>query len=741
MNYDFSQLNDKEFEILARDLVSVKENTYIERFKPGRDSGIDGRFFISQNKQVILQAKHYLKSGYSKMKRILKNEELDKIKKLSPNRYILITSLPLSPKNKVEIKNIFGSYIKRDDDILGQEDLNDLLRSNPEIEKAHFKLWITSTSVLGRFLNNAIHGRSEYFLDKIKFKSKLYVATKNHDKALEILNKKKAIVISGEPGVGKTTLAENLCTYFACKKYQLFFIANSIEEAERVYEKSKKQVFYYDDFLGSNYLDAFHEKKDSNIMNFIQRIANDKNHYLIMTSRSNIFNQGVFCSDFLRNGKIEKREFLLEISSLTKMDKAKILYNHIYFGNLDEKMIDELYKDKRYKDIINHKNFNPRLIEFITDKERLPEDRDYWEYVGASLDNPKYIWDHCFKIQIDDFERSLILLTVFNGGSIEEEKLKLSFKKLCLLENTKNTSNIMKDFNSILKVVTGSFLVRNISSHNPKENYISLFNPSITDYVLNECSHDNNEKLINIFKALQTKQSLSQLFSIIDSSIISKHDGEKIRNELIKETPIKKENYDYLLLLISESSNKKTRTDLINAIIKYPCKIKEFDKMIDILRSIYNFIHPENFDFLEKITVNKNLCDFDIRKLIELIEEFNIDNQQIMGYLKLQLEEFLLQEIYGQGVDFSSIKNSDHEGHESCVIEEITSICERKLSDFEPSIIEKLKINIDEIISRIDIESMENEFWKDFNPYDDYDDMPRSDFRLENDIDDLFDRS
>lgn len=59
MNYDFSQLNDKEFEILAVDLLGVYIDKRIERFKPGKDGGVDGRFFSVDNKEIIIQCKHY----------------------------------------------------------------------------------------------------------------------------------------------------------------------------------------------------------------------------------------------------------------------------------------------------------------------------------------------------------------------------------------------------------------------------------------------------------------------------------------------------------------------------------------------------------------------------------------------------------------------------------------------------------------------------------------------------------
>jgi len=132
MDYDFSYLNDKEFEVLVNDLLSSFLNTRIERFKSGKDGGVDGRFFTNERNEIIIQTKHYAKSGYSNLLASLR-KELPKVKKLNPSRYIVVTSLPLSRHNKKEIREIFSPYISVDCDIFGQEDLNDILSRNKEI--------------------------------------------------------------------------------------------------------------------------------------------------------------------------------------------------------------------------------------------------------------------------------------------------------------------------------------------------------------------------------------------------------------------------------------------------------------------------------------------------------------------------------------------------------------------------------------------------------------------------------
>jgi hypothetical protein len=64
MGYDFSKINDKEFETITCDLLSEHLGQKIERFKPGRDAGVDCRFFSLGKNEVIIQCKHYLGSGY-----------------------------------------------------------------------------------------------------------------------------------------------------------------------------------------------------------------------------------------------------------------------------------------------------------------------------------------------------------------------------------------------------------------------------------------------------------------------------------------------------------------------------------------------------------------------------------------------------------------------------------------------------------------------------------------------------
>ena len=194
MEYDFSKLNDREFEALGASVIERILNKRIEIFKAGKDGGVDGRFWVG-NSEGIIQCKHYIETPYSKLISKLKLEEVVKVKELNPAKYILITSKKLSRRNKQEIRTLFSPFIKREDDIFGNEDLNVFLsqKENQDIVEQNLKLWITSASVLNSIFNNAIKGRSESTIREIEENAFMYAITNNHSKRSKYMTKNYSI--------------------------------------------------------------------------------------------------------------------------------------------------------------------------------------------------------------------------------------------------------------------------------------------------------------------------------------------------------------------------------------------------------------------------------------------------------------------------------------------------------------------------------------------------------------------
>ncbi|MCA1868325.1 toll/interleukin-1 receptor domain-containing protein [Agrobacterium genomosp. 3] len=154
MKYDFAALSADDFEDLTRDLVGRDFGVRFEAFTAGTDDGMDGRHATADG-AIILQAKHYLRSGFSKLKSKMR-EERQSIDALAPQRYVLATSVALTPANKNALAEIIGPALRSTGDIFGADDLNASLRAHPDIETTHQKLWEQNTPVLEKLLTSVV---------------------------------------------------------------------------------------------------------------------------------------------------------------------------------------------------------------------------------------------------------------------------------------------------------------------------------------------------------------------------------------------------------------------------------------------------------------------------------------------------------------------------------------------------------------------------------------------------------
>lgn len=588
-NYDFSSLDDKDFEVLVADLLSIEHGTRFERFKAGKDGGIDGRYFTASTEQVIFQCKHWAQTGFPALLRSLKNTEYDKVTLLNPNRYIIATTIPLSHKNKTEIRTIFGKFMLNDSDVLGCEDINDLLRKYPQVEKSHFKLWLHSTEVLSTLANAAILGRSEFTLKEIQERSSAYVKTASHVLAKEKVKSLGVLLITGEPGIGKTTLAEQLCLEYVLDGYQLCVAARQIEELESLYQNDLKQIFYFDDFLGSNFLAVLDRHEDTHIVGFIRRISQDKNKRFILTSRSTVLNRGKSLTDRFHLAKLERHEFEIEVKSLTKVDKAKILHSRMWFSDLPREYFEAIIDNRRYWNIIQHTNFNPRLISFITDPSRFEgvTSHDYWNYIEKTLQNPVDVWDHVFNNQLTDWSRLTVLLVVFAGGRIEEGRLRSCYENFSSEPLVKNYVGD-SDFDMGMCLLVGSVLNRHVERGNVT---LTLFNPSITDYVLRKTCN-SVQKLEGVMSVLLDVKSLDNFEKLKINGIIEDSVHTEVIRRLCKNKLIKNAIHPKSVVYLAR---------LCELAIKY-CVIKN-----DLLSKIHQFMQvvsslPECSSYLVSIT-------------------------------------------------------------------------------------------------------------------------------------------
>ncbi len=488
-DYDFSTLSPLDFEKLACDLMNVYFNYEIgqfQTFKAGRDKGIDLLFSTPKNDyEIIAQVKHYVKSPYSKFIYDLKNIEKDKVFQLKPNTYLIITSLELSHQNKSEIKKIFEPYITSLDYIFGREDLNKLIRNNKTVEEKHYKLWFSSSIILNKLLSYKFKGRRNEFTNNVlKKKFRLFVITNDFFKAKLSLQKNRFIILTGEPGVGKSTLSDMIIYDFIKQDYQLNIIYDDIKEIEiNLLDDDSKQLFYFDDFLGHTQEEINKSKSAENaLIRITSRIENLENKFLILNTRKFILTSFLEDSERFRKFNPLRSETKIELVSYSYSTKRRMLENHILESNLNENQIKTI-KSLAHQ-ICSHQNFTPRLIEFFTDSEVLKLNLDDYEsFILNNLKNPKEIWNHAYSYQITDYDR-FFLNTLFSlKGEDTIQRLEKAYNNRLDFEVKNN--NYKKPLNSfeqsLRRLNDGFIIISDEDKYQPK--YVSFINHSLEDFL------------------------------------------------------------------------------------------------------------------------------------------------------------------------------------------------------------------------------------------------------------------
>lgn len=483
--YDFQRLSPYDFEELVRDLLQAEWNVRLESFTAGRDSGIDLRCLRGPNDNVIVQCKHTAGSTFAHLFRSLRDNELPKVQALQPTRYLVVTSAGLTPANKDAIVALFHPHIGNATDVLGRDDLENLLRRNSKVEVANFKLWLTSTAVMTRVLRNAEHCQTDFEVDRVLRRLPVFVQSDGFPRAQSILSETHTVVISGAPGIGKTTLADMLLYAHLDQGFEPVVVQGGIVEAKRLFDKSRRQIFYFDDFLGSTFFggggELIDRNQDASLVAFIEAVGRSPNSRFVLTTREHVLRSALKVSERLAQSQLLDHRCLLELSQYTYSQKARILYNHLYFSDLPNGYKEAILAGDFYLQVVKHPSFVPRIIEWLSGYVRvktIPPD-EYRAHVSQLLESPERIWSHAFHHQISPAGQNLLLSMAtlkFGGNIVEIEPIWASLHQHC--SKKYNFATTPHDFRRALNELEGSFV-------NIANNLVTFANPSIHDFVDN----------------------------------------------------------------------------------------------------------------------------------------------------------------------------------------------------------------------------------------------------------------
>lgn len=483
---NFSNLNDIEFEYLCNDVMSRKLDINFQRFPAGRDGGIDLLGFKSNGK-IVIQVKHYKSSSYSNLVSSLK-KEIPKVKRINPSNYYICCSMKLTLNNKTEIFEMFSNYMDSIENVIDLINISDFLDDdeNKDILKKHFKLWIASTNILTNMLSNDIFIDSEVLISNIDDDVRLFVKTSAFDEAIRCLEKNNVLMIVGNPGVGKTITSKMIVLNYAGQGYKVRFTTDvtHLSNLKKALSQNldEKEIILLDDCFGQAYFNM-KETQENELIQLIKFVYLHSNKKLLLNSRITIYQEAKARTlNLLKTeSKNEFKVFTLNVSNISKLDKAKIFYNHLYFCGIPHEYQMNIIKEKRYFNIIEHDNYNPRIIEFVTNEvqyESVDPD-NYYSFIMNCLNNPKEVWENEYHRRLEKYDR-IFLNTLY---SLTNLYIPLDIMKKCFNKRISSFLDIdtsIDYFNNSLKRLNGS-MVKLIDVRGIK--MISVTNPSVNDFL------------------------------------------------------------------------------------------------------------------------------------------------------------------------------------------------------------------------------------------------------------------
>lgn len=282
---------------------------------------------------------------------------------------------------------------------------------------------------------------------------------------MEMLETRHVIVISGHPGVGKTTLANMLLYRYLEQGYEAVVIMRDVSEGQKLLQAGKKQIFHFDDFMGATFLgergSPLERNGDRAILDFIEMIEDSPTARLVLTTRQHILSQAFNASERMRHTDLKQHRVMVTINQYHLRQRAEILYNHIFFSELPGVYRSVLLDDDFYLEILNHPKFNPRLIDWLSNYQRVrghpPE--EYRAFIRRLLADPSEIWGHAYHAELSDAGRSLLLALFTYSGKAGTGNLERAFQTLHRVRAGRNHFTVRpEDYSSAVAELANAFI-------------------------------------------------------------------------------------------------------------------------------------------------------------------------------------------------------------------------------------------------------------------------------------------
>ncbi|MBN8642365.1 MAG: hypothetical protein J0L86_11195 [Flavobacteriales bacterium] len=615
--YNLENLEWQQFEKLSFYCLQFDVSKSIQFLSGGNDKGREivfngvTDFFGKSSSELsyVFQSKHKSNSNFSSLNSDLK-AELNKVfitNNLSYNTYCLVTNISLNGNQYDSLNETFEKFTKENNldfnlnfKIYSYEQFESCIDRNTSL-KFLFPSIIKNTDFQHlleiTFDRQGLNISNSFFSIFKKNRSK-FVLTEIFEKAIKKLDDNNILLLSGPPKSGKTFNAEMIVFKKILTEDFIPYNIITIEDFDKFYDNTKKQIFLFDDTFGKYNIDYERSDYINRKIEFIFEFI-DENHKCIFTSREYIYRA------FLEYADSEKKKFInkinVEVNLLSNFEKESIFLRYYKINNGDV-----YFNESTLNSIVNHKNFSPEVIRSYFENNTNFNNVNFQNHLDFPDDYLKKIFS-----TLND-EKKLILLSILLSSNQKINSIAYTYNEI---SNDLNLKKLI-DLKTELNILEDSLITY-------REDRYYFYHPTMFEFFINYINND-----------ILTYRNL--LFNNINTDLLLYCKFKKGKENNIK---IDFSDCDNLLIGFKRLlNNPNVETSDINSILRW---LKDEDRLINFqlkeLKKHKEFVSKLN-DYISEINLKaitienvynlgllfkniRNLSHFSTTNKINFIEE------------------------------------------------------------------------------------------------------------------------
>ncbi|MGH8095537.1 MAG: hypothetical protein ACREIF_19065 [Chthoniobacterales bacterium] len=425
-SFELHTLGWRDFQGLCATILTEVLGQTFQRFADTADAGRDGAFHGRWKRRgreelrgsFVVQCKFTAKSsGFLRPADL--RDEIAKAGRLASKglarNYLLLTNASLSARTEEDLRRQFTSIPKiRHFEAFGREWITNAITENQRLRTLVPRVY--GLGDLTELLDERVYEQGCEILSWLGDELNRFVVTDSHYRSVQALESKGFVLLLGDPGSGKSTIAAALSLAAADTwRSRVIKVLNTRDFTDHWNPREPNQFFWVDDAFGQRQYERERALDWNHALPHLSA-AIRRGARAIFTSRTYIYRDAVEDLKESLFPLLKESRVVIEVEKLTKAERQQILYNHIRLGNQPKNYRATI---KPYLEEVSEQNkFLPetarRLGERMFTKNVIPTREGLLDFVVRQED---YLRDVI--VGLGDSNKAALGIAFMRGGRIK----------------------------------------------------------------------------------------------------------------------------------------------------------------------------------------------------------------------------------------------------------------------------------------------------------------------------------